>query len=97
MRCDRAECLSEASDASITEEADQTKSADYADYTDREEDGNEPQKSTKGSNEFRNPFALLVPSCGWFCVICEICGLILTRDFSDQLPKSFILAQGRQI
>ena len=34
MRCDRAECLSEASDASITEEADQTKSTDYADFTD---------------------------------------------------------------
>ena len=33
MRCDRAECLTEASRASITDEGEQTKSTDYADYT----------------------------------------------------------------
>ena len=31
MRCDRAECLTEASTGSITDEGDQTKSTDYAD------------------------------------------------------------------
>lgn len=35
MRCDRAECLTEASKGSITDEAGQTKSTDYADYIER--------------------------------------------------------------
>ena len=51
MRCDRAECLSEASDASIAEEADQTKSTDYADYTERSKGTTEAAaKKHKGSN-----------------------------------------------
>ncbi len=73
MRCDRAECLTEASTGSITDEADQTKSTDYADYREeRTRTGH--KKAQKAQTISEDLFVLLVPFCGLFCVISEICG-----------------------
>ncbi len=46
MRCDRAECLTEASRASIADGGEQTKSTDYADYTEGKKQ-NQPKKAQK--------------------------------------------------
>ena len=44
MHCDRAECLTEASRGSITEEADQTNSTDYTDGERITQNGNKEHK-----------------------------------------------------
>ena len=92
MRCDRAECLTEASNASITDEGDQTKPM-------RPEMKRLPTNHKKAQNAQIRSENLLCFLCLLWHVLRNLRNLRigLPRNFPDQLPESFIPPKRRQI